>query len=121
MEPATMIEAWRRVTASSGRLRKRESGAVEFAILVPVLLVFLTGTAQFGITLTQSAMLTNAVAIGAQLFSISRGTTPTPYTSTVSAIGAAAPTAVGQPGQASGGYSGVVNSVSSATKPARCH
>jgi Flp pilus assembly protein TadG len=91
MEPATMIEAWRRVKASAGRLGKRGAVAVEFAIVVPVLLVILTGTAQFGLTLNQFVMLTNAVATGAQLFSISRGITSTPYTSTVSAIEAAAP------------------------------
>jgi Flp pilus assembly protein TadG len=86
-----MIEAWRRVKASADSLGKRGAVVVEFAMLVPVLLVILTGTAQFGLTLNQSLMLTNAVAIGAQLFSISRGTTSTPYTNTVSAIKAAAP------------------------------
>jgi Flp pilus assembly protein TadG len=65
--------------------------AVEFAIVAPVLLAMLTGTAQFGLTLNQFVILTNAVATGAQLFSISRGTMPTPYTSTVAAIEAAAP------------------------------
>jgi Flp pilus assembly protein TadG len=83
-------QAWRRVKASAGRLGKRGTVAVEFAIVVPVLLVILTGIAQFGLTLNQYVMLTNAVATGAQLFSISRGTTSTPYTSTVTAIEGAA-------------------------------
>jgi Flp pilus assembly protein TadG len=89
-----MIEAWPRVKAWAGRLGKRGAVAVEFAIVVPVLLVIMTGTALFGLTLNQYVMLTNAVATGAQLFSISRGTTPTPYTSTVSAIEAAAPSLI---------------------------
>jgi Flp pilus assembly protein TadG len=86
-----MIEVWRRVKASAGPIGKRGTVVVEFAIVVPVLLVIMTGIAQFGLTLNQFVMLTNAVASGAQLFSVSRGTTPTPYTSTVSAIEAAAP------------------------------
>jgi Flp pilus assembly protein TadG len=87
----SLIEVWRRVKASAGRFGERGAVAVEFAILVPVLLVIVTGIAQFGLTINQYVMLTNAVVTGAQLFSISRGTTPTPYTSTVSAIEAAAP------------------------------
>jgi Flp pilus assembly protein TadG len=94
MEPATMIEAWRRLKASAGRLGKRGAVAVEFAIVVPVQLVIVTGIAQFGLTLNEYVMLTNAVATGAQLFSISRGTTPTPHTSTVSAIEAVAPSLI---------------------------
>lgn len=73
------------------RLGQTGAALVEFALLAPVLLLIMLGTAQFGIALNNYVMLTNAVATGAQLFSISRGTTSTPYTSTVSAIEAAAP------------------------------
>jgi Flp pilus assembly protein TadG len=92
MAPATMIEAWRTVKASAGRLGKRGAAAVEFAIVAPVLLLIMVGTAQFGIALNQYVMLTNAVAVGAQLFSTSAGTA-SPYTTTVNAmIQAASPT-----------------------------
>ena len=70
-----------------------ETGAalVEFGLLAPVLMLILLGTAQFGLTLNQCVVLTNAVSIGGLQFALSRSDT-TPYTDAVNAIKAAAPT-----------------------------
>jgi Flp pilus assembly protein TadG len=65
--------------------------AVEFALLVPVFLLLVLGGVQFGLLIKNYVSLTNAVTVGAMQFAISRSAT-TPYTSTVSAIEAAAPT-----------------------------
>jgi Flp pilus assembly protein TadG len=64
--------------------------AIEFAIISPVLLTMMIGIFQFGIAMNHYLNLTNAVAQGALTLALSRGTT-TPYTSTTSAIGLAAP------------------------------
>jgi Flp pilus assembly protein TadG len=63
--------------------------AVEFALLAPVLLVLLMGTAKFGIALNSYVMLTEATADGARYLALSRGAA-TPYTSTVSQVTATA-------------------------------
>ncbi len=52
-------------------LGERGAALVEFAIVAPVLLLTMVGTAQFGIALNQVVMLSNAVTTGVQLFSIS--------------------------------------------------
>jgi Flp pilus assembly protein TadG len=85
LEKATMIDAWRRVKARAGRLGKSGAAAVEFAFVAPVLLLIMTGIAQFGIALNQYVMLVNAINAGELQFSISRGSS-TPYSSTVSVI-----------------------------------
>jgi Flp pilus assembly protein TadG len=85
LEKATMIEAWRRVKASAGCLGNSGAAVVEFAFVAPVLLLIMTGIAQFGIALNQYVMLVNAINAGELQFSISRGSS-TPYSSTVSVI-----------------------------------
>jgi Flp pilus assembly protein TadG len=74
------------------RLYGNERGvsALEFAIISPVLLTILLGIFQFGIAMNDYLVLTNAAAKGALTIALSRGTT-TPYTTTTSAISAAAP------------------------------
>jgi Flp pilus assembly protein TadG len=74
-----------------GSVGERGSVAIEFAVLLPVLLLVLLGAIQFGLLLRNYVMLTNAVNVGAMQFAISRSDT-TPYTDTVNAIKAAAPT-----------------------------
>ena len=67
--------AWRFVrfkAAKAKRLGERGTALVEFGLLAPVLLLILLGTAQFGLTLNQYVMLTNAVGVGAMQFAISR-------------------------------------------------
>jgi Flp pilus assembly protein TadG len=76
---------------NDGILGEKGAIAVEFALLLPVLLLVLLGAVQFGLTVSNYVMLTNAVSVGAMQFAISRSDT-TPYTGTVSAIEAAAPT-----------------------------
>jgi Flp pilus assembly protein TadG len=91
VELATMIKAWCRVKAWAGRLGTSGAAAVEFAFVAPVLLLIMTGTAQFGIALNQYVMLVNAINFGELQFSISRGSS-TPYSSTLTAIQNAAST-----------------------------
>src|ERR1700719_3458765 len=63
--------------------------AVEFALVLPMLLLLLVGMIEFGLTLNNYIMLTEAVRSGARQFAISRGGT-TPYTDAVSQIHGAA-------------------------------
>jgi Flp pilus assembly protein TadG len=87
--------AWRfaRFKAAKAKsLGERGAAMVEFGLLAPVLLLILLGTAQFGLTLNQYVLLTNAVSIGGLQFALSRSDT-TPYTDAVSAVqNAAKPT-----------------------------
>jgi Flp pilus assembly protein TadG len=70
-------------------IRSREGvSAIEFAIILPVLLTILVGIFQFGTAMSNYLVLTNAAAKGALTLALSRGTT-TPYTSTTAAITAA--------------------------------
>src|SRR5580700_7669955 len=63
--------------------------AVEFALVLPMLLLLLIGMIEFGLTLNNYIMLTEAVRSGARQFAISRGGT-TPYTDAVNQIHGAA-------------------------------
>jgi Flp pilus assembly protein TadG len=78
--------------SSFRRLFRSRDGvsAIEFAIILPVLLTILLGIFQFGTAMNDYLVLTNAAAKGALTLALSRGTT-TPYTTTTSAINAAAP------------------------------
>lgn len=67
------------------------AAAVEFALIAPVLFLLAVGTAQFGLTLANYVMLTEAVSSGARQLAVSRGIS-TPYSSTVSLMQSAAPT-----------------------------
>jgi Flp pilus assembly protein TadG len=62
---------------------KKQKGiaAVEFALLVPVLLVIALGLAQVGWLLSNYVMVANAASAGARYFASQRGTT-TPYSGT---------------------------------------
>ncbi|MFM0209119.1 TadE/TadG family type IV pilus assembly protein [Paraburkholderia sediminicola] len=62
---------------------KRQKGvaAVEFAVVVPVLLVIAVGLAQFGWLLSNYVMVANAASAGARYFAAQRGTA-TPYSGT---------------------------------------
>jgi Flp pilus assembly protein TadG len=77
--------------------RRRDNGlgeegvaAVEFALVVPLVILLLMGTVQFGLVLASYVQVTNAAGVGAMTFAISRSDTK-PYTDSVSAIEAAAP------------------------------
>jgi Flp pilus assembly protein TadG len=73
-----------------GSLGEKGTTTIEFAILLPALILLLMGTVEFGLVLANYIQVTNAAGVGAMQFSISRSDT-TPYTDTVSAIKAAAP------------------------------
>jgi Flp pilus assembly protein TadG len=63
----------------SRSLRRRDEGQalVEFGLVVPALLLVLTGIFSFGIILSQYEVLTDAVSAGARAFALSRlQTTP---------------------------------------------
>jgi Flp pilus assembly protein TadG len=64
---------------------------VEFAIVLPVLLLIVTGVFTFGIALNNYLELTDAVGIGGRQLAISRGQTTDPCATAVSAIENAAP------------------------------
>jgi Flp pilus assembly protein TadG len=63
--------------------------AVEFALVVPFLLLLAVGTAQFGLVLNNYVVLTAAVADGTRQLALSRGTA-TPLTNTVNQINSSA-------------------------------
>lgn len=65
------------------------AAAVEFALVLPVLLLALAGIIQCGIALNNYLEVTDAAREGARTFAISR-TVSTPYTTTTSAVKASA-------------------------------
>jgi Flp pilus assembly protein TadG len=67
------------------------SSATEFAMVLPVMAILLFGTLKFGLALNNHIQLTHAASAAARQLSISRGS-PTPYSSTIEAMQAAAPT-----------------------------
>jgi len=81
----------RSVKAQVDTLGNGGAALVEFALVAPMLLLIVFGTAQFGVTLGQYVMLTNAVGVGAMQFAISRGDT-TPSSDAWNAITTAAST-----------------------------
>ena len=72
---------------------RNEAGqsAVEFALVLPILLLVVTGITTFGIAMNNFLMLTHATDMGARQLAISRGQTTDPCATTVTAIKAAAP------------------------------
>jgi Flp pilus assembly protein TadG len=82
----------RRSVASSERIARCERGTalVEFGLAVPVLLLIVVGTAQFGLALNSYVTLTDAVRAGARQFAVSRGDS-SPKTNAVNRIYSSAP------------------------------
>jgi Flp pilus assembly protein TadG len=70
---------------------ERGLALVEFALVLPVLLLVVTGITTFGIALNNYMQLTQAVGIGAQALSVSRGNTTDPCNTVSSAVISAAP------------------------------
>ena len=68
----------------------RGQATIEFTLIVPILLVLMTGLLSFGIALHNFLVLTYGVNAGAQLLAISRGRTD-PCATAYSAIQTAAP------------------------------
>ena len=88
-ESGRVVAAWRPAV-----LRCRSGiAALEFAIVVPLLLLLMLGVGKFGIAIKDYLILTAAAQQGAQTLALSRGTT-TAYTNATTAIDNAAPTLV---------------------------
>jgi Flp pilus assembly protein TadG len=64
---------------------------VEMALVLPVLLLVVTGILTFGLAFNNYVLLTEATSIGARTLAISRGATTDPCATTSSAVIAAAP------------------------------
>ena len=71
--------------------RERGGSFVEFTLVMPFLLLLVTGMATFGIALHNVLALSNAVNAGAQQLAFSRGQTTDPCATAYSAISTAAP------------------------------
>lgn len=65
--------------------------AVEFAFLLPVLLLVMVGTFTFGIAFNNYIILTNAAQAGTFQLAVSRGASTTPWNDTRTAVFNAAP------------------------------
>jgi Flp pilus assembly protein TadG len=70
---------------------ERGQSMVEFALVVPILLMLVTAIVSFGIVMQNSLALTNGVNIGAQQLAMSRGQTTDPCATASAAIESAAP------------------------------
>ena len=70
---------------------KRGQSLIEFTLVMPALLLIVTGMVSFGFALHNDLVLTNAVSTGAQLLAFSRGQTTDPCATAYSAISTAAP------------------------------
>jgi Flp pilus assembly protein TadG len=64
---------------------------VEAAVVLPVILLVVTGVLAFGLTFSNYILLTEATGVGARQLAISRGTTLDPCATVATAIAAAAP------------------------------
>jgi Flp pilus assembly protein TadG len=105
MEAKLMESPRKRLTAALPQVRARSTGrqargripdqrgqaAVEFALVVPVLLTLVIAVAVFGIAFNNDLALTFATSNAAQLLSISRGQTTDPCKTTSQAVFLAAP------------------------------
>jgi Flp pilus assembly protein TadG len=61
------------------------TAAIEFAFALPLFLLAALGTYQFGLTINNYLMLTDAARTGARMLALSRGSS-TPYSDTVSQV-----------------------------------
>ena len=73
--------------------RRRQAGAelVEFSLVMPLLLLTVTGMVSFGFAMRNYLVLTNGVNAGAQTLAMSRGQTTDPCATAVAAVEASAP------------------------------
>jgi len=76
------------------RLGDEGSNLVEFALILPALMLLVTGIVSFGSAMMNYEALSHAVAEGAQALALSRGSTADPCLTTFNAIKGVAPTLV---------------------------
>jgi Flp pilus assembly protein TadG len=74
-----------------GAGKERGGSFVEFTLVMPVMLLTMTGLFSFGFALHNDLVLTNAVNTGAQLLAVSRGQTTDPCATAFTSITGAAP------------------------------
>jgi Flp pilus assembly protein TadG len=72
-------------------LEQEGQAMVEMALILPVLLLVVTGILVFGLAFNNYLMLTEATSVGARTLAISRGETTDPCATAASAVYAAAP------------------------------
>jgi Flp pilus assembly protein TadG len=94
--PAARVPGfWSRIASRCAQLRRllgNEGGAlVEFALVLPLMMMLITGLFSFGIALTNYVELTQATGSGAQYLQTLRTSTSDPCADTLSAIMSAAP------------------------------
>jgi Flp pilus assembly protein TadG len=84
---------WPSETYRSTQCGHQEQGQamVEMALVLPVLLLVVTGILTFGLAFNNYVMLTEATSVGARALAISRGQTTDPCATASSAVYAAAP------------------------------
>jgi Flp pilus assembly protein TadG len=71
-------------------VNKRGQALIEFTLVMPILLLTMTGMLSFGFALHNYLVLTNGVTTGAQLLAISRGQTTDPCATATAAVKSAA-------------------------------
>jgi Flp pilus assembly protein TadG len=74
-----------------GGLKQEGQAMVELALVLPVLLLVVTGILTFGLAFNNYLLLTEATSVGARTLAISRGETTDPCATAASAVYAAAP------------------------------
>jgi Flp pilus assembly protein TadG len=72
-------------------LEQEGQAMVEMALVLPVLLLVVTGILTFGLAFNNYLLLTEATSVGARTLAISRGETTDPCATAASAVYAAAP------------------------------
>jgi Flp pilus assembly protein TadG len=80
---AQIVARWRR--------EQNGSSMIEFALVLPVMLMAMMGIAAFGIALNNYTSLTNATGVAARQLALSRGQTTDPCKLAVNALYGAAP------------------------------
>jgi Flp pilus assembly protein TadG len=74
-------------------LSEEEGGPlVEMAVVLPLMMLLITGMCSFGLTLNSYLVLTNAVQTGAMDLALNAGSTTDPCNTAAAAVAAAAPT-----------------------------
>jgi len=76
MSPRLCVKAWSKGKSAFAR-DERGQTLVEFALVLPLLLLVLTGIITFGILFWNQVTLTNATAVAAQVAAVSRASLPT--------------------------------------------
>jgi Flp pilus assembly protein TadG len=86
LRPVLLIESLRSLSVT-----ERGQAMVEMALVLPILLLVITGILTFGLAFNNYVLLTEATNIGARTLAISRGATTDPCATASSAVIAAAP------------------------------